>query len=173
MELLEKIERTFTRRKMPLNLVEPASLVHPDSDIEDALWFTGRDWREITWQNWQEHSSAIHFFVSDAFAYYLPSVLLLSSQNPGEALMAADSLISELDRSPDPEGWTEGLLRRFLGLTPEELYVLKEWLLQICEYVPYKGLGIAAAGPGETFGRAFDTVDLLQKEVERRRQANG
>jgi hypothetical protein len=54
---------------MPLNLVEPANLVHPDSDIEDALWFTGRDWQEITWQNWQEHSSAIHFFVPDAFAY--------------------------------------------------------------------------------------------------------
>jgi hypothetical protein len=86
--------------------------------------------------------------------------------------MAAYSLITELDRSPDPEGWTEGLVSRFLALTPEELYVLKEWLLQICEYVPYKGWGIAASGPGDTFGRAYDTVDLLQKEAERR-LANG
>jgi hypothetical protein len=87
--------------------------------------------------------------------------------------MAADSLIQELDRSPDPEGWTDGLVRRFLGLNPAELNVLKEWLLQICEYVPYKGLGVAASGPGDTFGRAFDTVDRLLKEVERRCLASG
>ena len=79
----------------------------------------------------------------------------------------------ELDRTPDPEGWTEGFVRRFLGLTPEELGVLKDWLLQLCEYIPYKGWGAAASGPGDTFGRAFDTIDLLQKEVERRRLARG
>jgi hypothetical protein len=173
MELFEKIECAFAGRKMPVNLVEPADLVYPDSDIEDALWFTGRDWHEITWRNWQEHSSAIYFFVSEAFAYYLPSVLLLSCQNPRDALMAADSLINELDQSPDPEWWTDGLVRRFLGLSPAELNVLKEWLLQVCEYVPYKGLGFAASGQGDTFGRAFDTLDLLQKEIERRGHASG
>jgi len=87
--------------------------------------------------------------------------------------MAADSLINELDQSPDPEWWTDGLVRRFLELNPAELNVLKEWLLQICEYVHYKGWGFAASGPGDTFGRAFDTVDLLLKEVERRRLADG
>jgi hypothetical protein len=172
MNLAEKIERAFAGRQKPLNLVEAANLAYPDCDVEDALWFTGRDRYEITWQNWQEHSSAIYFFVPDAFAYYLPSVLLLSSQNPDEALMAADSLINELDQSPDPEGWTDGLVRRFLGLNPAELNVLKEWLLQVCEYVPYKGLGFAGSGPGDTFGRAFDTVDLLVQKVERRRLAD-
>src|SRR6266496_6575607 len=108
MVLFEKIERAFAGRQMPLNVVEAASLVHPDSDVEDALWFTGRDWHELKWQDWQEHSSAIYFFAANAFAYYLPSVLVLSSQNPGEQLMAAHALIGELDRSPDPEGWTDG-----------------------------------------------------------------
>ena len=173
MNLAEKIEQAFAGRQKPLNLVEAANLVYPDCDVEDGLWFTGRDRYEITWQNWQEHSSAINFFVPDAFAYYLPSVLLLSSQNPADALMAADLLISELDQSPDPEWWTDGLLRRFLGLNPAELNVLKEWLLQVCEYVAYKGLGFAGSGPGDTFGRAFDTVDLLLREVERRRLTDG
>jgi hypothetical protein len=62
---------------------------------------------------------------------------------------------------------------RFLGLSPAELNVLKEWLLQVCEYVPYKEWGFAASGLGDTFSRAFDTVDLLQKEVARRRLADG
>jgi hypothetical protein len=97
--------------------------------------------------------------------------LLLSAQNPNEWLYAAFSLISNLDHSPNPEGWTESLVS-FLGLNPAELDVLKEWLLYIiCDYDSYRGWGIAASGPGETFGRAFDTISLLQKEVERRRTA--
>jgi hypothetical protein len=83
--------------------------------------------------------------------------------------MTADSLISELDCSPDPEGWPEGLATRFIELNWIELQVLKEWLLQICEYAPYRGYGITGSGPGEWLGRAFDTVHLLQKEVQRRR----
>jgi len=171
MNLAEKIERAFSSRPKPTQMIGDKVLQF-DSDVGDALWFSGRDWHELTWQNWQEHSAAIYFFDREAFAYYLPSVLLLSSQNPDEALMAADSLIMELDRTPDPEWWTEGLERRFLGLASEELSVLKDWLLQVCEYIPYKGLGAAASGPGDTLGRAFDTIDLLQKEVERRRLAN-
>jgi hypothetical protein len=120
MNLAEKIERAFAGRQMPLDLVGAGNLVHPDSDVEDALWFIGRDWHDLTWQDWQEHSSAIHCFVPDAFAYYLQSVLLLSSQNPGEDLMAADSVIYELDQSPDGEGWTEGLVSRFLGMNLEQ-----------------------------------------------------
>ena len=167
--LSEKIERTFAARPKPPQVRLADEVVQLDSDVEEALWFSGRDWHELTWQDWQRHSRAIFFFDPEAFAYYLASVLLLSAENPTESLTAADSLISQLDRSPDVEGWTEGFAGHFLGLNPAELDVLKEWLLQVCEYPPYKGWGIAASGPGDTFGRAYDTVDLLQKEIERRR----
>jgi hypothetical protein len=80
----------------------------------------------------------------------------------------ADSLIGQLDRSPDEDVWPDDFASRFLTLNPIELDVLKEWLLQLSEYLPYKRSGIAASGPGDTFGRAYDTVDLLQKEVERK-----
>jgi hypothetical protein len=169
MDLLEKIERAFASRAKPAQVRLGDEVVQLDSDLDEALWFSGRDRHRLTWQNWQEHSCAIFFFDPEAFAYYLPSVLLLAVQNPNESLTAADSLINQLDRSPDLEGWTEGFTSRFLELNPAELNVLKEWLLQICEYAPYKRLGIAASGPGDTFGRAYDTVDLLQKEIERRR----
>jgi len=171
--LTDKIERAFSSRPKPAQVRLADEVFQLDFEVEEALWFSGRDWHEITWQDWQEHSSAIYFFDPEAFAYYLPSVLLLSAQDPNKWLQAADSLINELDQSPDPEGWTQGLVRRFLGLNAAELDVLKEWLLQVCEYVPYRAWGIAASGPGDTFGRAFDTVDLLQKEVERRRFGNG
>lgn len=148
---------------MPDAVIDSAECIQMDSDVEEALWFTGRDWHELTWRDWQEHSCAIYFFDSKAFAYYLPSLLLLSAQHPSEALMAADSVISQLDCSPDPDGWPEGVARRFLELNPAELDVLKEWLLQICEYPPYKRVGLTGSGPGDIFGRAFDTLDLLRK----------
>jgi len=163
MKLSEQIERVFSSRTKPVQVRLADEVIQLDDDVEDALWFSGRDWHELTWQDWQEHSCAIYFFDPEAFAYYLPSLLLLSAQNPKDSLNAADSLISELDRSPDPKGWTEGFVSRFLELNRAELDVLKEWLLQVCEYVPYKQVGLAASGPGDTLGRAFDTINLLQE----------
>ena len=168
MNLAEKIEHAFSSRPKPAQTIDDG-ILQLDSDVEEALWFSGRDWHQLTWQDWQEHSCAITFFNPEAFAYYLPSVLTLSTQNPSDSLMAADSVISYLDQSPDPDGWIDGLVHHFLGLKLAELNVLKEWLLQICEYEAYRGVGIAASGPGEILGRVFDTVDLLQKEAERRR----
>jgi hypothetical protein len=172
-ELSEKVERVFSHRQRLAQVRLADEVIQLDDDVEDALWFSGREWHELTWQNWQEHSDAIFFFDPEAFAYYLPSILLLSAQNSNEALNAADSLIGELDRTPAPGEWAESFISRFSELNRAELDLLKEWLLQICEYEPYKRWGIAASGPGDTFGRAFDTVDLLQKEVERRRLASG
>jgi hypothetical protein len=164
--LQEKIEQAFAGRAMPAELID-ASVFQFDSDVEEALWFTGRDWRELRWKDWIEHSSALLFFSREAFAYYLPSLLRLSAQNLAEWSHAVDSLIGELDRSPSAEGWNEHFTRRFLGLRREELDALKEWLLCMCESHYYRGYGYAACGPGERFARAFDTVDLIQKELGR------
>jgi len=103
MKLSEQIERVFSSRTKPVQVRLADEVIQLDDDVEDALWFSGRDWHELTWQDWQEHSCAIYFFDPEAFAYYLPSLLLLSAQNPKDSLNAADSLISELDRSPDPK----------------------------------------------------------------------
>jgi hypothetical protein len=168
MTLEERIEQAFEHRRRPAEVVDIAEYRQFDSDVEEALWFVGRDWREITWEDWQRHTAAITYFSRDSFAYYLPSVLILSAQNPTEVLDPAQSLIWDLDRSPIVGGWNENFERRFLGLRSEEYDLIKEWLVLLCEYKPYKSYGSAASGPGDTFGRAYDTVDLLKKETERR-----
>lgn len=162
--LQERIEKAFAGRAMPAEVVDP-SVFQFDSDVQEALWFTGRDWRELRWKDWNEHSAALLFFSREAFAYYLPSLLLLSAQNSTDWSYAVDSLIGELDRSPSVEGWNEHFTRRFLGLRHEELDALKEWLLCLCGSPLYRGYGYAACGPGERFARAFETVDLIQKEL--------
>jgi hypothetical protein len=168
MPLRERIEKAFAHRPRPVEVVKVTSPYEIDSDVKQALWFRDHDWHDITWQDWQQRRVAILFLSNEAFAYFLPSVLLLSLQNPNEALGAAESLIWELDRSPSKEGWSNGFESRFLQLRSEEFDVLKQWLLELCEFPPYKGWDLASSGPGEIFGRAFDTLDLLQKEAERR-----
>ena len=164
---LNKIEKAFARRTMPAEVIEPEQYIQFDSDVEDALWFAGKDWHNLIWQDWKEHSCAITFLSRNAFAYYLPSVIFLSLQNPQDCLDAADQVIHDLDISPIVENWTHGVIHHYLGLYPEEYELLKEWLLLICGFPGYQGVGISASGPGELLGRAFDTVDLLQKETER------
>jgi hypothetical protein len=163
MTLSEKIERTFAWRERPTEVVEAGSYIQYDSDLEEALWFAGREWRSITWQDWQEHPVAFGFFSRDAIAYYLPSALLLSLQRPQEELASASSLIGMLDWSPCVECWTDHFRDRFLGLRAEEYDVIKEWLLFISDFEIYRIYG--TSGPGDIFGRAFDTVNLLQRET--------
>ncbi len=168
MTLTEKIHRAFADRKKPAEVVDVIDRAQIDSDVEDTLWFAGRDWRDITWKDWEEHYVATSFFSKDAFAYYLPSLLLLSLQEPKSALLAADSLISALDRTPSTEGWNDLFVEHFLGLRFDEYEVMKEWLLQLCLHPAYKGCGNAGSGPGDRFGRAYDTLALLQQESLRR-----
>jgi len=171
--LQKRIEQAFAGRQKPADVIEPENLVQFDSDVEEALWFAGHDWHDVEWNDWKEHSCAIHFLSPEAFGYYLPSLLLVTAQDPTEWLYAVDSLIWELDLSPSVDAWPDHFARRFLALRSEELSILKEWLLLICEYPTYEGYGFSASGPGDKFGRAFDTVDLLQKEIEGKRLKNG
>lgn len=165
MNLPEKIARIFAWREMPTEVVEPEEYIQFDSDVEEALWFAGRDWHEITWRDWQEHTVAITFFSRDAFAYYLPSVLLLSVERPREQLDSADSLINMLDWSPGVECWNDRFRERFIGLRSEEYDVIKEWLLYMSDLGIYHRYG--TAGAGDNLGRAFDTVNLVQQETAR------
>ena len=116
----------------------------------------------------EEHYVATSFFSKDAFAYYLPSLLLVSLNDQNSVLMAAQSVIWDLDRTPSTEGWNDLFIEHFLGLRFNEYEAMKEWLLQLCEYPAYKRCGNAGSGPGDSFGRTYDTVVLLQQESVRR-----
>src|SRR5260370_39549691 len=100
-KLTDKIECVFSSRPKPAQVRLADEVFQLDFEVEEALWFSGRDWHEITWQDWQEHSSGIYFFDPEAFAYYLPSVLLLSAQHPKEALLTGYSLVSGRDVRPN------------------------------------------------------------------------
>lgn len=163
MTLLQQIERAFGDRQKPRNLVEER--VPVTAEQRDALWFSGRDWRAITWSDWESHSEAIYAFTPEAFAYYLPSILTLSLGHPDQWFPPADGLLRVLDRSPVVEYWDAFITTRLVGLRASEYEALKEWLVSLS--------GHKDAEAEEMLSRALETVDLLQKETQRVRALVG
>jgi hypothetical protein len=105
---------------------------------------------------------SIYAFTPEAFAYYLPSIVCLSIQFPEKWFFPVDSLLRVLDCSPVVEYWDSFIVTRLIGLKQEEYQVLKEWILWFSENPP--------AGLEVDFGRAFDTIDLLENETNRVRK---
>ncbi len=142
-----------------------------DSDVEDALWFQGRSWRSLTRDDWHKHYCAVHFFAPEAFLYYLQSLLILTIEAPGEYPdLAVDSVLNLLDLSLGVENWNQHLRDSFFGLSDDEYAALKEWLVWASEHVQNVFFGRAEGGPGDGFGRAFDTIVALQKAAVLHRQ---
>ncbi|MBC5768724.1 hypothetical protein [Ramlibacter albus] len=162
MTLRAQIEKAFAHRAMPANVVEPRTAVTPEQ--RDALWFIGRDWRAVVWQDWERHPDAFYTFVPKAFAFYLPSVLIGALDAPN-GLLAAEALVGVLDRSPAISNWDLFLRTRLLGLMAGEYDALKAWLLARS--------ALPAAEDDASLGRAYRTVEMLEHETARlRRQLN-
>jgi hypothetical protein len=156
LRLVRQIERAFAHRDKPEVLISRSV---PMADDEDALWFAGRDWREITPQDWNDHSDAFFRFAPDAFRYYLQGILCLVAKNPDENLLAADALVNCLDRTPNPESWDQGLLDRLQGLEIDEYDAISDWIVMLPEN--------SRCYKEDSLTRAYQTIHLLRAEAER------
>lgn len=170
MGLAEVIEKAFAGREMPETLTDSDCTAPIDPDVEDTLWFSGRNWREIAWNDWKKRSIALCFFTREALAYWLPSVLLISLKRPNEYLSAAGDLIKtfgSLDWTPSPDHWNDYFRARFVGLRKEEYEAIKNWLQFMKSLEIYRKHINIKPGPGDIFERAIETVSLAQQETVR------
>jgi hypothetical protein len=135
-------------------VVEPRVPVTPEQ--QDALWFAGRDWRDVHWQDWQKRPDAFYAFLPNAFGYYLPSILLSTLDAPGQ-LQVEEALLGILDRSPEVYNWDEFTTTRLLGLASEEHEVLKSWILSKS--------GLPHVQNEDRLTRAYETAELLARET--------
>ena len=169
MTLREKIEKAFAHRDIPREVVEMEGRLQVDSDVEDGLWFKGKVWRDLTAEDWRAHYCGLSYFNEEAFAYYLQSLLVLTLRDPKNYPdLAVDSFLWELDCSPGGENLSP-LSYRYLALTNEEFGALKEWIVWASENIRDVFYGAAVGGPGDGFGRVFDSIGLLQRESALRR----
>ncbi|VXC32202.1 conserved hypothetical protein [Burkholderia sp. 8Y] len=89
-----------------------------------------------------------------AFCYYLPGVLKCSMEERAPSLIVVHSVISMLDRSPNPEWWDDFFRNRWTLLTNKECTVVQEWLFWINS--------LNDSGFDETtIERSLDTLQLL------------
>jgi hypothetical protein len=170
--LIETIELAFAHRSLPSKVIEMEGRLQIDSDIDDALWFQGRDWHDLTLEDWQQRHWGFGYLAPEGFAYFLPSVLTLTLRNPNKYPdLAVQSFIWQLDRTPAVENLDPPIYERYLEFTNKEFETIKEWMLWACENIPNIFYGAASGGPGDGFGRAFDTLLLLQEEARKHRSA--
>ncbi len=161
MSLREKIAKAFDDRIIPQQAVALSGAPTPEQ--QDALWFTGRHWHDLSRQDWEEHCDAVFTFTPEAFAFYLPSILSLTAHGRSH-LRAADSIIQILDRIPTLAHCDDFLAQRFIGLKTEEYNVIKEWLISLA--------GQTYVNAENSLDRSYDAVALLQKETARRLAAS-
>ena len=155
-----------------MKVVELEGLVQIDSDVKEGLWFEGRNWQDLTVEDWRHHNCGWLYFTPEAFAYYLQSLLVLVIDDPKHYPdLALDSVLWSLDRTPEMSNLDPSILDRYSTFTRTEFEVVKEWLLFACEAIPSVFWGAAASGPGDGFGRAFETLSLIEGEISGRGDA--
>lgn len=162
MKILVDIENAFSHRNKPSRLIETTASITPEQ--KDAVWFAGLDWRDVTIEGWNDHSDAFYSFVPEAFAYYLPSILVCTLKTPDGWLRPAEMLLGIVDRSPLISNWDAFIVTRLLGFEPQEYDVLKEWLLCLS--------GVSDLIDDDGLVRAYETVDLLACETLRLREGS-
>lgn len=154
MSLRSAILEAFVHRPLPNSVVEIVR--NHDADQIDAQWFEGRHWQSISRLDWEQHRGAFYAFSPEAFRFYLPSILLISTGDAGQSFDLAHAVIDVLDRSPDPGYWDEFMRSRFSGFTSCEYRAIQDWLLALA--------ADAGGDSSESLGRCFDTVVLLEKQ---------
>jgi hypothetical protein len=124
-ELITCIKKVFSIHLRPNTVIIAGQELR--GDYEDALWFQGRDWESIEWDDWQNYPDSLTFFHPEAFRYYLPSALILSVKHKDKWLWVADSLMMSLIDLHDDTPWRESVYKRFQVLNLSELQLLHDW----------------------------------------------
>lgn len=161
MTLQESIKNAFAWRKMPECIIDSGNINQHDSDVDDALWFTGRDRDTISREEWESHEAGISYFHKDAYAYYLPSLLGYAVDCPNEKFSPFNRLIVDMDVPLNIDDMNPVTASQLLGMKNEEYDVLKECIVYLSEFSAYDIPRYH--GPHDRLGRAFDMIDLIQE----------
>jgi hypothetical protein len=150
--MIDEIESAFAGRQRP-DCVTKLPANDRDIDYVDTIWFSGRDWRELSREDWRAHQEAYAFLTPDAFAYFLPSILILSLRIPEEEFILVDRLEFDLATIRLDIDGEELARRRFGRLETRELETLLDWLAWRVE-------SYASLSP-EEYARARGAIERL------------
>jgi hypothetical protein len=150
--------KAFDKRAKPLTIINVRGIITPEQESAVEI---GKKAREVlTADDWERHFDAFYTLSSDAFIYYLPSMLALTYGDTRRENLITSSIIGVLDRSPEVKNWDNFIIDRFFGLTDAEYVALEQWLLS---------LSIGNSSDEDALIRSFETISLLRLESRKTR----
>lgn len=133
-EIENQIEAAFGWRTIPKHVIKAKA--YPDdqgkfwSDIaEDAYYFTGRDWRGMTCEEFESRMCCFAGFIPPAYCYYLPGVMTASIRTPHLPLEFTLDQHIYIDLSQIRTHDSVRYLEKFILLTRAECIAVKKWML--------------------------------------------
>jgi cytosine/creatinine deaminase len=135
----ENVRRAFSWRKIPEFVMSAGPTAQiSSSDEEDAQRLLSRDWRDLTWDDWDEIFRGLFYITHEEVAYYMPSIMLLSMEEHNQPMLAVGSLLMMLSKGVTCEGSGNDANEDLLRLTNEECGVLAGWLQYLCSRPEYE-----------------------------------
>ena len=154
MTLSDEIKIAFTNRSRPV--VDPDYVAYDESEKHDLECFHEHDWQDLSLQDIEERDGVWFHLSPSGFSYYLPALMLVSFESSRPDLAAVDNVISELDRSPNPDYWSDLFVEKWLSFSVEQYEVIENWLCWLFT-------NSSAVSVYENTGdRCLDTVELLK-----------
>lgn len=156
--LLRRLETAFGARVEPERLW---SSDHVPEDVSEVQSFRNLDWSTLSVDHLARNHSALYFFSPEAFRFFLPRVLASGLREGRTDILAYDSIVGSLDRSPRTDYWDDGFRERWEPLSAVECSAVQEWLLWLQRED-------GESYPENAFDRAFDTLTSLSDRANER-----
>jgi hypothetical protein len=154
-DIIKHVRAAFEWRVRPNMLT--ASLEMSAGVMEDLGAIASFNWYETTGDIWEKYFDVYCYFSAEAFCYYLPGIIKVSLEEQEPNLIAVSSIISDLDRSCNQDGWDDLFLARWPLLTSQELCVVQEWIwwLSSCQKTSHVD---------DSLMRSLETIELLKSK---------
>ncbi len=148
-----KIDTAFSTRKLPDILCSRENV--DEHDFKDVEEFCSSHWSKLNCNTIEKYFDVLPLLSPDAFLYFLPGVIKAGVEEGCPNLLINQSLVSNLDRSPDPENWDSYFLARWSKLRKDECNVVEEWLLWL-------GVSDSCLFSECMIDRALETIALIR-----------
>lgn len=151
--LIKYVKEAFSWRKYKICFTDSNQL--SADEMESVLFISKLHWEDTSSDMWERCFDVISWLSPLAFCYYLPGIMISAIKDNEPDLIVVISIISMLDRSPNPDYWDEFFIKRWTLLTPDECSVVQRWIFWLSSFTTSMN--------SDSLIRALETLDLLIK----------
>jgi hypothetical protein len=156
MNILKTFEDAFRNRTRP-GILTVSEQLDP-TEYAEVMALSRKHWSEIDCALLEKNFEVTNWLSPKAFCYYLPGICSAGVKENRPNLLIYNSIVSMLDRSPDPQNWDRFFVERWPLLNKDECEAMQQWVLWLS----------SEGGQyfyDNTLSRALETLELLKNGV--------